>query len=321
MAGRAMPPNVLALTAAAVTTLAIASPAAAHARRPTPPPPPSVRVRTIRYRAHDGRLRRADVQLPRWYGAGDHPSIPLLISLHGRGGNAAENVARWGALPAAGRFAVVSPEGQGRRLPLYSWGDPREIDDLARMPQIVERALPWLRVDRRRIYAFGGSMGGQETLLLVAKHPHLLAGAAAFDAPTNMAARYGAFARLRFGRRLQRLARFEIGGTPETLPGAYAVRSPLDWARRIAFSGVPLQIWWSTRDRIVVDQAQESGRLYREIEELNPSAPVHEYVGWWAHTAEMRATAKLAVALRAFHLLPQPGAGVRRSAERATVVR
>ena len=125
--------------------------------------------------------------------------------------------------------------------------------------------------------------------------------------PANMAARYDAFHRLRSGRRLQRLARFEIGGTPTSLPGAYVVRSPLDWARRIAFSGVPLQIWWSTRDRIVVDQAQESGRLYREIKRLDPGAPVHEYVGTWAHTAEMRATTMLPVALRLFHLLPLHG--------------
>lgn len=39
-----------------------------------------------------------------------------------------------------------------------------------------------------------------------------------------------------------------------------------------AFSGVPLHIWWSTRDRIVVD-------------------------GTWAHSAEMHATARLPVAL------------------------
>jgi poly(3-hydroxybutyrate) depolymerase len=265
----------------AVTVAAALAPAPAHPRPPQPPPPPGVGDLAIRYLAHDGRLRLAHVRLPGWYGPRDHPRIPLIISLHGRGADAGENIARWGALPAIGRFAVVSPEGQGRRLPLYSWGDPAEIDDLAGMPTIAEHALPWLRIDRRRVYAFGGSMGGQEALLLVARHPHLLAGAAAFDAPTNMAARYGAFSRLRSGRRLQRLARFEIGGTPRSLPGAYAVRSPLDWARAIAFSGVPLQIWWSTRDRIVADQTEESGRLYREIRRLNPSAPVHEYVGTW----------------------------------------
>src|ERR671935_3162923 len=117
------------------------------------------------------------------------------------------------------------------------------------MPRVARRALRWRRLATRRIYAFGGSMGGQETLLLVAKYPRLLAGAAAFDAPTNMAARYDAFPQLRFGRWLQHLARIEIGGTPVSDPRGYAIRSPLDCARQIAFSGVPLQIWWSTRDR------------------------------------------------------------------------
>jgi pimeloyl-ACP methyl ester carboxylesterase len=161
-----------------------------------------------------------------------------------------------------------------------------------------------LHIDSRRIYAFGGSMGGQETLLLVAHYPRLLAGAAAFDAPTNMAARYAAFPLLPFGLGLQRLARIEFGGTPLQDPRAYTLRSPLDWARQIAFSGVPLQIWWSTRDKIVVDQRRESGLLYRDIKRLNPAAPVKEYVGTWAHTAEMRASARLPFALAQFGLIP-----------------
>jgi len=57
------------------------------------------------------------------------------------------------------------------------------------MPEILRETLPWLRIDRRRIYAVGGSMGGQEALLLLAKYPDLLAGAVSFDAPTNMATR------------------------------------------------------------------------------------------------------------------------------------
>jgi pimeloyl-ACP methyl ester carboxylesterase len=172
------------------------------------------------------------------------------------------------------------------------------------MPDIIQRAVPWLRIDPRRVYAVGGSMGGQETLLLVARFPHLLAGAAAFDAPTNMAARYRAFHNLRFGGGLQRLARLEIGGTPATDPEGYEIRSPLDWARKIAFSGVPLQIWWSTRDTIVTDQARESGLLYRDIKRLNPTAPVTQFVGTWAHTTEMKAHGYLPFALSRFGLLP-----------------
>src|SRR5712691_874330 len=194
-------------------------------------PARAVRVLAISYRAHDGVSRRAYLILPAWYGPLKHPPIPLVISPHGRGVGAWANIRRWGDLPARGGFAVINPEGQGRKLTLFSWGDPGEIRDLARMRRIAERALPWLRIDPRRVYAFGGSMGGQETLLLAARFPRLLAGAAAFDAATSMAARYRAFDRLRFGDGLQRLARLEIGGTPTSDPAGYEIRSPLDWAR------------------------------------------------------------------------------------------
>lgn len=269
--------------------------------------PPAVRVLRIHYLAHDGRAREAYLILPAWYGPGRDPPIPLVISPHGRGVGARINVRRWGNLPAIGRFAVINPEGQGRTLTLFSWGDPGEIRDLARMPQIAEQAVPSLRIDRHRVYAFGGSMGGQETLLLAARFPHLLAGAASFDAPTNMAARYRAFDRLPFGDLLQRLARREIGGTPAADPRAYEIRSPLDWARRIAFSHVPLQIWWSRRDRIVDDQEHESGLLYRDIKRLNPRAPVTQYVGNWAHTTEMKRHGYLQFALAQFGLAPPTG--------------
>jgi hypothetical protein len=286
-------------------------PGAASAAEPVGLPPPAqigrfdeVHIWTIHYRAHDGLLRRAFVVLPRWYGPNDHPPLPLVISPHGRGVPAIDNVRNWGNLPRFGRFALVCPEGQGRRLTLYSWGDPGEIDDLSKMPGIVRAALPWLRVDESRIYSFGSSQGGQETLLLVGEYPQVLAGAAAFDSPTRLAERYYAFAKLRFGLHLQALARLEIGGPPWGDPRAYAIRSPLDWARQIAFSGVPLQIWWSRKDRIVVDQNQESGALYRDIKRLNPHAPVIQVVGYWRHSAEFKATRRLPHALALFGLFP-----------------
>jgi poly(3-hydroxybutyrate) depolymerase len=272
----------------------------------------AVRVLAITYRAHDGFSRRAYLILPAWYGPLRHPAIPLVISPHGRGVGARVNIRRWGDLPARGGFAVINPEGQGRKLTLFSWGDPGEIRDLARMPEIAEHAVPWLQVDRHRVYAFGGSMGGQETLLLLARFPRLLAGAASFDAPTNMAARYRAFDLLPFGHGLQRLARREIGGTPGTDPAGYESRSPLDYARKIAFAGVPLQIWWSTCDRTVSDQKQESGLLYRDIKHFNPGAPVSEFVGAWAHTTEMRAHGYLPYALSRFGLMPSRAAPPRR---------
>ena len=260
----------------------------------------------MRYRAHDGAARTAVVVLPRWYGPLDHPAIPLVISPHGSGVEPADNARRWGNLPALGPFAVVNPEGQGARLELYSWGSPGEIADLARMPEILRETLPWLRVDRHRIYAVGGSMGGQEALLLLAKHPRLLAGAVSFDAPTNMATRYAAFPKLKGGRALQELARLEFGSVPRVNGEAWADRSPLFYSRELAFSHVPLQIWWSRRDQIVVHQADQSGLLYRAIERLNPHAPVLQFVGRWRHTAEMRPTRGLPLALARIHLLQLP---------------
>jgi len=291
-----------------VAVLAAACGLAAHAARPASAAPrlstPQVRIWRIHYRAHDGLIRAAYVVLPSWYGPFDDPPIPLVISPHGRGVDALVNARLWGDLPALGPFAVVNPEGQGRRLELYSWGDRGQIDDLARMPAILAHALPWLTIDSRRIYAVGGSMGGQETLLLVAHHPHLLAGAAAFDAPTDMVDRYRAFAFLRRGHLLRKLARAEFGGSPRSNLAAYRARSPLEVARQIAFSGVPLQLWWSHKDHVVVDEAGQTGRLFREIMRLNPDAPVREFVGWWAHTAEMRADRRLPIALGLFGLLP-----------------
>ena len=262
-------------------------------------------VRTIRftYTANSGRRRTAFVVLPRWYDRRKHPPIPLVIAPHGRGISARINLRFWGALPAFGPFAVVDPDGQGRRLTRYSWGWRGQIDDLSRMSGIVEHAVPGLRVDRSRIYAIGSSMGGQETLLLVARHPDLLAGAAALDSATDMAARYGAFAQLRGGRRLQRLARIEIGGTPAHVPDAYAERSPITFARKIARSGVPVHLWWSTRDKIVRNQNAESGALYRAIKRINPKAPVTEYVGAWAHSREMHPLTRLPLVLIRFRLI------------------
>ena len=252
---------------------------------------PTVRVLQIAYRAHNGARRHATVVLPAWY--------------------------RKGRRPAVGGFAVVSPDGQGRRLPWHSWGYAGQIEDLARMPRILRRALPWLHVDRRRIYAFGGSMGGQESLLLLARHPRMLAGVAVFDPVTDFARQYRAFPRLpcnrvcrrrlegrSIGTVLQSMANAEVGGNVARMPGAYARRSPSTYAKRIAASCVPLQLWWSVSDRTIRDERHQAGGLFRRVTRLNIYAPVQAFVGSWIHTRAMRARTRLPVALANFDLVP-----------------
>jgi pimeloyl-ACP methyl ester carboxylesterase len=276
-----------------------------------------IRTVEIPYPSHTGIVRRATVVLPAWYGPGNNPPLPVVVSPHGRGATGRSNAAFFGRLPALGRFAVISPDGMGDRLRNFSYGAPGHIDDLARMPEHALSALPWLRLDTSRVYALGSSMGGQETLLLVARHPGLLAGAAALDSVTDLARRHrqlpglpcssGCLARWGepYGTVLQSTLEREVGGSPDELARAYAERSGLSQARAIASSGVPLQLWWSTEDRIVSDQEHQSQALFDALRRADACAPVSAYIGDWAHSKEMRASALLPIVLAGFDLLPR----------------
>jgi poly(3-hydroxybutyrate) depolymerase len=259
----------------------------------------------FRYRAHNGVLRHGVVVAPAQFGPGNPtPPLPLVISPHGRGVRAITNARLWGELPGRGDFAVVCPGGMGRRLPLHSWGWRGQIADLARMPEILRAKRPWLRIDASRIYAVGGSMGGQETLLVLGRYPRLLAGAVAFDSVTDFALRYAQFARSPRGTTLQALARVEVGGTPRTNRDAYVLRSPTNWLRAIARSGVPLQLWWSDADEIVVDQGTQSGRFFERLLALEPRGRIEKRTGSWSHTATSYGRLQLPGAVAWLGLVP-----------------
>jgi dipeptidyl aminopeptidase/acylaminoacyl peptidase len=279
----------------AITVAGIAAPDGLAAKH-------DVETYRFSYRAHDGARRYALLLLPGWYGPRRHPSIPLVICPHGRNTRPEAAAKRWFDLPTRGGFAVVLPEGQGRTLTLDSWGYPGQIADLARMPRLAAHAVPFFHY--RHVYAVGASMGAQETLLLLAKYPRLLAGAIAFDPALNMANRYFEFSDIRFGRQDRANARREIGGTPAQVPDAYRVRSPATYVRRIARSGVPLELWWSTKDQVIVNQASQASHFFDAIVRLHPSAPVRRYVGSWPHTLEDSAFQLLPIALARIGLLP-----------------
>jgi len=285
-----------ALGCAAAAFLA-ASPAGSGSR---------VQTLSFTYRAHDGATRTAYLVLPAWYGADRHPAIPLVISPHGRGVDGSYNLRFWGDTPADGPFALVSPDGQGRQLPLYSWGYSGQIADLARMPALVRAAFPWLALDRRT-YAIGSSMGAQESLLLMAQREIRLGGVVAFDPVTDMQARYRAWPSTPGEQRLPALARTEIGASPAEAPRAYAERSPASRLRVIARAGVPLQLWWSRADAVVTDQAHQTGSFYRRLVATAPRAPAQEIVGYWEHAHEMHPETQLRAALACFRLVPTAG--------------
>jgi poly(3-hydroxybutyrate) depolymerase len=263
-----------------------------------------VRTLTFAYRTHGGAVQTAYLVLPSWYGPRRHPAIPFVISPHGRGVGGRYNLRFWGAIAARGPFAVVSPDGHGRRLgPAYSWGWRGQIDDLARMPLLARRAFPWLRIDASRVYAIGDSMGAQEALLLAARMR--LAGVAAFDPVSDLAARYRAWAITPGEQDLPPKARIELGGTPSSAPRAYAARSPISFVRAIARSGTPVQLWWSTQDAVITDHDVQSARFYARL--VAAHARVARVVGTWAHGHAMHPESNLPLALACFGLIPRAG--------------
>jgi poly(3-hydroxybutyrate) depolymerase len=262
-----------------------------------------VRRWTVRYRAHDRKVRPAIVCLPAEYGPNrPTPRLPLVIAPHGRNVRPQSNAKAWGDLPARGGFVTVCPGGRGRRLDLHSWGYRGQIADLARMPSIVESTLPWVRIDASRIYAVGGSMGGQETLLLLGQYPRLLAGAVAIDSVTNFYRRYRDFALSPLTIGQQALARIEVGGTPAGNAVGYVLRSPTHWVRQVAQSGVPLSMWWSIADQVIQDQIHQSAHFYGEVRRLRRRGELESVTGFWPHSQSF-GTVQLPGAVRWLGLL------------------
>jgi poly(3-hydroxybutyrate) depolymerase len=264
---------------------------------------PRTRMQAFEYTTHTGTTRRVVVLSPKHPGSGP---LPLVLALHGRGGDPAHTCEPWGDLPGYARVIVACPQGQGDVLERYSWGAPGQIEDLARMPALLQGALPALHVDPHRIYAVGASMGGMETLLLAARHPNLLRSAVAIDPVTDLAARYDALRSSDTGLVADARMRIEIGGSPDLAPAGYQERSPQDHLDELARADTALAIWWSTRDQIVPDQATvQAGRFAEALGRANPRRAVWERVGDWDHSWPYRH--ELWRTLRFFRLMPADG--------------
>lgn len=254
-------------------------------------PPSGVQRIALTYRAWDGAMRTVVLLLPNSYHQGSSKALPVVISPHGRDEDCFYTARHWGTLPTLYDFAVVCPEGeghdQGARLGDYSYACPGQVSDLMNMPAYVQKKLPWVHFDYDRVYAAGDSMGGLEVLALLARYPDRLAAVAAMDGVADLAARYTEMRTSASSADSMADLVSSVGGTPAKAPFQYAIRSPLSFVRTLAFSHVPLQIWWSRTDAVVIDQAtHQTGLLYQRIKALDPTAPVTQVVHSVAHGYE-----------------------------------
>ncbi len=106
--------------------------------------------------------------------AGNGARVPLVLVLHGGGGNAANAEQMTGFTEKARKegFIVVYPEGTGRlKTMLLTWNAghccgyamKQQIDDVGFMRALIDKLVQTYPVDTARIYATGMSNGGMMT--------------------------------------------------------------------------------------------------------------------------------------------------------------
>jgi len=119
----------------------------------------------------DGRARSFLVHVPPGWTAGE--AVPLVLVLHGGGGQAAKTpkFTRFSGVADREGFVVVYPQGYERR-----WNDGRfvaghatrelDLDDVGFLVGVVDAVTAALGTDPARVYACGISNGGMMSLRL-----------------------------------------------------------------------------------------------------------------------------------------------------------
>ncbi len=277
-----------ASAAASAGNLLAALPSPSPSVSPSPPPTPVVQTIAVPYTAWNGASLTATLVLPLGYSAENATALPCIVQPHGRGSRPQYAATVWGDLPTRYGFAVICPDAAARDGSANSWAFPGQIDDIVAMPDTVEAAVPWVRFDRRRLYLVGSSMGGQESLVGLARAPDRFAAVAAYDGAADLAARYkdmGAAGQSKDQAKLRR----ELQGVPARRPFEYGQRSPSSFCQTLATCGVPLCVVWSTEDQVVTRSAvTQFGRLCRRLRALAPAMPLTEVVTALPHGRALR---------------------------------
>ncbi|MGV7206438.1 alpha/beta hydrolase family esterase [Oxalobacteraceae bacterium A2-2] len=113
-------------------------------------------------------------------------AAPLVVLLHGGGGNGATMIARWQAKAAAEGLILVAPNGIGRKANSGTWnaggccGEAMASgsEDVRFVGAVIDDVSRTTRVDASRVYVAGLSNGGMLAHRVAIAYPRRLAGAA-----------------------------------------------------------------------------------------------------------------------------------------------
>ncbi len=134
---------------------------------------------------HDGRTRSYIVRAPRDV-ATDRTPLPVVLVLHGGGGNAqnAERMTGFTALVERERLIAVYPDGSGRlSTTLLTWNADHccgfamteRVDDVGFIAALLDTLAARYPVDVSRIYVTGMSNGGMMAHILARELPQRIA--------------------------------------------------------------------------------------------------------------------------------------------------
>lgn len=101
---------------------------------------------------------------------GDRPA-PLVVVLHGGGGNPETMMPRWADKARAEGLVIAAPKGIGRNDRMGTWNAngccgeavARGVDDVGFVAAVIDDVAKQVPIDRRRVYVAGFSNGGMLT--------------------------------------------------------------------------------------------------------------------------------------------------------------
>ncbi len=199
---------------------------------------------------------------------------PLLVTLHGMGGDAWDGIAGFDRAGNRRGWLVASPDTHGEN-------DPTGANSLAaRAAQhdvldLVDYCAAHWAVDPDRVYLTGGSMGGMATTIIAARYADRFAAAVEWFGPADL---FVAWDELWWGSFRANMVS-EIGGDPGQEPWEYTRRSPIHDAPNLRH--LPFAIGQGRLDFVVLPH--HSRDLDRAIRRWQPDAYGGIYWNWGAH--------------------------------------